>query len=146
MAGSESTTTVRTPRETVELLLHTLVHGRTSEIADLYAPDVRIENPWAPEGLPREASGREDLRARMQQTEGLWSFDSVQDVVIQEAADAEVIVLEYRVNATVQGSGAKFSLGFVSMLRIVDGLIVSSRDYSNPLETAEVAKLFDFGA
>ena len=47
---------------------------------------------------------------------------------------------------SVQGSGAKFSLGFVSMLRIVDGLIVSSRDYSNPLETAEVAKLFDFGA
>jgi len=137
---------VRTPRETVELLLHTVVNGRTSEITDLYADDVRIENPWAGEGLPKQAHGRENLRARMRQTEQLWTFDSVQDVVIQEAADPEVIVLEYRVNVTVQGSGEKFSLGFVSILRIVDGLIVSARDYSNPLETAELAKLFDFGA
>jgi uncharacterized protein len=138
--------TTRTPRETVELLLHTVVHGRRAEIADLYASDVRIENPWAPEGLPRAAHGREDLRARMQQAEQLWSFDSVQDVVIHEAADPEVIVLEYRANASVRGSGEKFGLGFVSIMRIVDGLIVSARDYSNPLETAEVAKLFDFGA
>jgi len=138
--------TTRTPRETVELLLRTVVHGRRAELADLYAPDVRIENPWAPEGFPRVAHGREDLRARMQQTEQLWSFDSVQDVVIHEAADPEVIVLEYRVNASVRGSGEKFGLGFVSIMRIVDGLIVSARDYGNPLETAEVAKLFDFGA
>jgi ketosteroid isomerase-like protein len=136
----------RTPRETVELLLHTVVHGRRTEIADLYSEDVRIENPWAPEGALREAGGRENLRARMEQTENLWSFDSVQDTVIQEAADPQVIVLEYRVNATVAESGAKFSLGFVSIMRVVDGLIVSARDYSNPLETAEIAKLISFEA
>lgn len=137
---------VRTPRETAELLLHTVVHGRRAEIADLYAEDVRIENPWAGEGLPDEAQGRENLRARMEQTEQLWSFDSTRDVVIHETADPEVIVLEYRVDLTISTSGEKFSLGFVSIMRIVDGLIVSARDYSNPLETAELAKHFDFGA
>lgn len=132
----------RTPRETVELLLHTLVHGKRTEIADLYAPDVRIENPWAPAGIPRVSEGREDLRARMTMTESLWSFDSVQDVAVHVTADPEVVVLEYRVNATVTASGTQFSLGFVAVLRIVDGLIVSTRDYSNPLETAELSKLF----
>jgi ketosteroid isomerase-like protein len=145
-SSSPATATARTPRETVELLLHTVVHGRRAEIADLYAPDVRLENPWAPDGAPRESHGREDIRARMEQTEQLWSFDAVRDVVIQEAADPEVVVLEYRVDATIAQSGAKFSLGFVSILRVVDGLIVSARDYSNPLETAELAKLFDFGS
>jgi uncharacterized protein len=136
----------RTPRETAELLLHTIVHGRRTDIADLYAQDVRIENPWVPDGVPSEAAGRENLRARMVRTEELWSFDSVQDVVLHEAADPQVIVLEYRINASVRASGAKFSLGFVVILRVVDGLIVSSRDYSNPLETAEVAKLISFEA
>ena len=139
----------RTPRETAELLLHTVVHGKRAEIADLYAPDVRIENPWAPSGVPRVSEGREELRARMTQTEQLWSFESVQDVAINEGSDPEVVVLEYRVNAVVTANGTPgqaFSLGFVSVLRIVDGLIVSARDYSNPLETAELAKLFDFGS
>ena len=136
----------RTPRETVELLLRTVVHGRRTEIADLYSEDVRIESPWAPEGVPREAVGRENLRARMALTEKLWSFDSVRDAAIHQTADPQVIVLEYRLNATVLDPGAKFSLGFVSILRIVDGLIVSSRDYSNPLETAQVAKLVSFEA
>lgn len=133
----------RTPRETVDLLLHTVVHGRRPEIADLYAPDVRIENPWAPPGIPRVSVGRAQMKARMEQTEHLWTFDSVQDVVVHETADPETVVLEYRVNATVTaggGAGEKLSLGFVSVLRIVDGLIVAARDYSNPLETAEVAR------
>jgi ketosteroid isomerase-like protein len=138
----------RTPRETVELLLHTVVHGRRPEIADLYAADVRIENPWAPPGVPRVSEGRAAMKERMAQTEHLWSFDSVQDVAIHEGADPEVVVLEYRVNATLatgEHAGKEFGLGFVSVLRIVDGLIVSARDYSNPLETAEVAKYLDFG-
>ena len=131
----------RTPRETAELLLHTVVHGRRAEIADLYAPDVRIENPWAPAGISSVSEGREELRARMTQTEQLWSFDSVQDVFIHTTADPEVVVLEYRLNATVAAAEAEFSLGFVSVLRVVDGLIASARDYSNPLETAEIGKL-----
>ena len=137
----------RTPRETVDLLLHTFVHGRRAEIAELYAPDVRIENPWIREEMPREfEGGRATLKARMEQTEHLWSFDSVREVSVYEGADPEIIVLEFRLDVTVSESGAKFSLGFVSIMRIVDGLIVWSRDYSNPLETAELAKLLDFGS
>ncbi|HTJ70976.1 MAG TPA: nuclear transport factor 2 family protein [Actinospica sp.] len=140
---------IRTPRETVDELLRVVVQGPRTAIADLYTADVRIENPWSPSGVPSVSEGREAMRARMAQTEKLWTFDSVQDVVLHETADPETVVLEYRVNATVhvaEGPDPKVSLGFVSIMRIVDGLIVSARDYSNPLETAELSKRIDFGA
>ena len=142
--SSSSSATARTPRETVELLLHTYVHGRRPDIADLYAPEVHIENLWVRDGVPSEFRGdREALRARYEQSEKLLSFDSVHDVHIHEGADPEVVVVELRFGVSLRESGAKFSIGFVWIMRIVDGLIASSRDYSNPLETVELAKLLE---
>lgn len=133
---------VRSPRETAELLLRTLVTGSRDEIADLYAPDVRIVNVWAPGG-PATSEGRETLRARMNATAKLWDFESTSDVAVHETTDPEVILLEYRVNGRIAASGRAFSLGFVSVLRIVDGLIAHARDYSNPEETAVLMSLFE---
>jgi ketosteroid isomerase-like protein len=134
----------RTPRETVELLLHTYVHGRRPDIADLYAPEVHIENLWVRDGVPSEFRGdREALRARYELSEQLLSFDAVRDLHIHEGADPENIVLELRFDVTLRATGEKLGIGFVWIMRIVDGLIVSSRDYSNPLETVELAKLLE---
>ena len=137
----------RTPRETVELLLHTYVHGDRATVADLYAPDPRIENPWARQESLREfVGGREALRARIEQTDQLVSFDAARDVRIHEGADSENVVLEVRFEVSVRASGDKLSIGFVWIMRIVDGLIVESRDYSNPLESEELAKLLGLGS
>lgn len=137
-----SDSSIRSPRETVELMLRTVTEGSRQDLADLYAPDVRIEIPWSSEGMPAVTEGREVLRARMTATADLWDFDSVQDVVIHETVDPQVVIVEYRVNGTMRGSADKFGLGFVSILRVVDGLIAEARDYGNPLETAELAKYF----
>ena len=143
MSSSHSNSTVRTPRATVEQLLHAYVHGRRPDVADFYAPEVHIDNPWVREGMPSEFRGdREALRARFEQSEKMLSFDSVRDVHIHEGADPEDVVVELRFDLTIRDSGANFSVGFIWFLRIVDGLIVSSRDYANPLETDELAKLF----
>jgi ketosteroid isomerase-like protein len=137
----------RTPRETVEQLLHTYVHGRRAEVADFYALDARIANPWARDAAQREFNdGREALRARFEQTEKLLSFDAVRDVRIHECAEPEEIALELRFDVGVRESGAKFSVGFVWFLRVVDGLIVESRDYGNPLESAELFAAIGLGS
>jgi uncharacterized protein len=139
--------TSRTPRETVEQLLHTYVHGRRTDVADFYALDARIDNPWAKDAAQREFNdGREALRARFEQTDGLLSFDAVRDVHIHESADPEEVAVELRFDVSVRKTGAKFSIGFVWFLHIVDGLIVSSRDYGNPLESAELFEAIDPGA
>lgn len=132
----------RSPRETAELLLRTVGEGGRARLADLYAPDARIENVWAPGG-PAVVEGREVIRARMSAAAGLWDFESVEDVFLHETGDPEVVILEYRVAGRVGSAGAKFSLGFVSVLRIVDGLIVHARDYSNPEEANALMPLLE---
>jgi ketosteroid isomerase-like protein len=147
VSSSSSISAVRTPRETVEQLLHTYVHGARTDVADFYALDARIQNPWAADEASREFNdGREALRARFEMTAELLSFDAVRDVRIHETTDPEELVLELRFDVSVRATGAKHGIGFVWFLHIVDGLIVSSRDYSNPLESAELFKAVGLGS
>jgi len=140
-----SDSSARSPRETAELLLRIVTEPERSGLADLYAPDARIENVWAPGG-PAVVEGREVIRARMSGSAGLWDFESVDDVFLHETGDPEVVILEYRVAGRIRPNGARFSLGFVSVLRVVDGLIVHARDYSNPQETAALMPLLEAGS
>jgi ketosteroid isomerase-like protein len=134
------TTPVRSARQTVELLLHTTVSGDRDQMADLYAADAVIEIPFAPDGMPSVTEGRETLRARMKASASLLTFESVSDVTLHETTDPEVIVAEYRIHGHLSSSGKPFSLAFVMIVRVRDGLIVWSRDYSNPLETAALLR------
>lgn len=132
--------TTRTARETVELLLRTTVEGSRDDIADLYAPDVVIELPFTPDGVPSEMKGRENMRARMKAAAGMFGFDEVRDVTLHETADPEVIIAEYRVKGTLTATAEPFTLSYITVTRVVDGLIVASRDYGNPQEVAKLLK------
>lgn len=131
----------RTARETVELLLRTTVEGSRDDLADLYAPDVVLEMPFVRPGFPGRTEGSETLRSRMKAVEGLWSYDAVDVVALHDTADPEVVVAEFRVHGRTTGDGTAFTLGFVNVIRVVDGLVVSSRDYGNPLEGEFLATL-----
>ena len=130
-----SARTARTPRETVELLLRTTVEGTRSDLADLYAPEVVVEMPFARSGIPSRTEGSETLRTRMKAFEGLWTYDRVDGVTLHDTADPEVVIAEFRVHGHVTANQEPFTLGYINVVRVVDGLIVSSRDYGNPLES-----------
>ena len=130
------TASARTARETVELLLRTTVSGTRDQIADLYAPDVVIDIPFAPDGIPTVTEGRETMRARMNAAASLFAFDSVTDVRLHETGDPEVVVAEYRIHGHLTATGKQFSLAYINVTRVRDGRIVASRDYGNPLEMA----------
>ncbi|MFJ9695622.1 nuclear transport factor 2 family protein [Kitasatospora sp. NPDC101183] len=129
-------TATRTPRATVEEFLRITVEGPREALADCFAPDAVIRIPFAPEGVPQETVGREVMRERMKVTAGLWTFHAVDGVSVHETADPEVVIVEFRVHGRTAASGEEFSLGYISVMRIVDGLIASTRDYGNPLESA----------
>jgi ketosteroid isomerase-like protein len=130
----------RTARETVEELLRRITADDRSKIADLYDPDVVIENPFAPQEFPGVARGRERIREQMKVNAGLWRFDRVEQIGLHETADPEVVVVEYRVHGRISAGEEPFVLSFVMVIRVRDGLIVTSRDYSNPLEAAVLAR------
>jgi uncharacterized protein len=128
--------TTRTPRETIDLFLRTAVEGTRDELADLYAPDVVIEMPFAPGGVPVTTKGQDSLRAQMNAASGQWSFTSADNITVHETIDPAVLVVEYRIHGRATATGKEFALNYIAVMRVEDGLIVSARDYGNPDEVA----------
>jgi ketosteroid isomerase-like protein len=120
-------------------MMHTIVHGGRDALADLYAPDVVITNPFAPDGVPVSVTGNEELRTRMKAYEQLWSYDAVEDVTNHETADPEVVVVEFGIRGRITASGKELDLRFVNVTRIVDGLVTESRDYSDAVRAAALS-------
>jgi ketosteroid isomerase-like protein len=129
--------TYPTAREVVDHFLRASV---SSGLADLYAEDVVIEMPFAPEGIPRRSQGREELRARLEAARGLLRWEKTGNAVIHETADPEVIIVEFDIHGSLVASGRPVSMSYIMVVRVRDGLIVHSRDYGNPLAAAEYRK------
>ncbi|SDH88863.1 nuclear transport factor 2 family protein [Nonomuraea jiangxiensis] len=121
-------------REVAERFLDAVIGGG---LADLYAEDSVIEIPFAPEGVPTRFEGRQGHRERFELSAKVIRRDRTDNVVIHETADPEVVVLEYDLHGTLLGSGRPVVLSYIMVMRVRDGLIVHSRDYGNPLATAE---------
>jgi uncharacterized protein len=147
--------TSRTARETIERFLEAAVSPVPGDMADCYAERFVIEMPFAAGLAPeRTETTREEFRARV--TAGLAArrYTRAVDVRIHETADPEVVVVEYRLEGRKVADDSPFSLAFVMVVTVRDGLIVHSRDYSNPIDGARllgriaqlVALLTDDGA
>jgi hypothetical protein len=148
-------TTSSNARQTVERFLQAAVSPAPGDMADCYAERFVVEMPFAG-GLGPERSEltREEFRARL--TAGLTArrYTRAVDVRIHETAAPEVVVAEYRLEGRMVADASPFSLAFVMVVTVRDGLIVHSRDYSNPIDGARllgrlpqlVALLSDEGA
>ena len=114
-----------TPTEVFHQLLSGITEGRFAELADLYAEDAVVEQPFAlPE--PMRLVGREALRAHFT-TPGVGGIKLVaSNIVVRRTDDPEVVVAEW--DYTVNGAG---KLANVQIMRVRDGLIVETRDYHN---------------
>jgi len=132
-------TTGRTARQTIERFLEAAVSPIPGDMADCYAERFVIEMPFAAGLAPeRMETTREELRARV--TAGLAArrYTRATDVRIHETADPEVAVVEYRLDGHKGADASPFSLAFVMVVTVRDGLIVHSRDYSNPIDGARL--------
>ena len=127
-----------TSREVVERVLRV---GREQDIetfVSLIAQDGYIEWPYRPAGIPGRVEGREQIREFLNaQAKGLVRFDEYRNMVIHETIDPEVVIVEYDAHGTVIPTGAPLHQTIIAVLRIRDGLVVSYRDYLNPLVLAE---------
>jgi ketosteroid isomerase-like protein len=109
------------------------------DMADCYAERFVIEMPFSGGLAPeRTETTREEFRARV--TAGLAArrYTRAVDVHIHQTADPEVAVVEYRLEGRKVSDESPFSLPFVMVVTVRDGLIVHSRDYSNPIDGARL--------
>jgi ketosteroid isomerase-like protein len=109
-------------------------------LADLYTEDAVHEFPFAMPGLPPRFEGREQIRAGYK---AIWGatparVEEIRDVVTHEAADPEVIVVEHVTMGTVPGTGGRFRVPGLLVLRVRDGRIVHCRDYMDAAGVAQI--------
>ena len=131
---------VRTTRETIELLLRTIIEGTRDDLADLYAEDVLVTNPFAPDGIDAESRGNAVLRSRMKTYAQYLHYTGVENVTIHETLDPQVAIVEFTVVGTLNPGGKPFELPAINVLRVVDGLITESRDHTDGVRAT---KLFE---
>jgi hypothetical protein len=125
-------------REVVEKVLRAGRELDLEAFVDSMAPDGYIEWPFRPSRVPGRLQGRAEIRDHLVKTAGsLITFDEYRDVVIHETVDPEVVIVEYEAHGTVVVTGAPFVQTVIAVFRVQNGLIVSYRDYINPLPLAE---------
>lgn len=121
---------MRTPREVIEQLIERVPARRWDTLPDLYAPDAVVHHPLQ---LPAAAKieGREGLAQHFQRAAQLPLVMRAANVVIHETADPEVVIAEFDYEARHTVTGARFTVANVFVVRVREGVIVESRDYSN---------------
>ncbi|MGW6412879.1 nuclear transport factor 2 family protein [Streptomyces vinaceus] len=121
------------PREVSEALLLRIGEGRYAELAELYAEDVVVETVFEPVG-PRRFEGRAVVEERFAQVAAASPVElTPRNVVIRETDDPEVVVAEWDYTVHHRVTGRTFEAANIQVLRVRDGLIVSSRDFHDHL-------------
>lgn len=122
------------PRSVFESLLQGISDGKWSNLADLYAEDAVVEQPFAPS--PTRLEGREAVRAHFAAAaEGSLRIKG-SNVVVHDTGDPEVVIAEFDYDGHVATTGHSFRVSNIQVLRVRNGQIVSSRDYHNHLAIA----------
>jgi ketosteroid isomerase-like protein len=117
------------PRELYRRFLNLVAQDRWTELADLYAPDAVVEQPYARPG-PARIVGREAVRERFATAKDLPIRLRPVNVVIHDTSDPEVVVAEFDYDVILAASGEqRLRTANIIVLRIRDGLIVWSRDF-----------------
>jgi hypothetical protein len=145
------------PRQAVERLIAAAISGTPGDIADCYADQVVIEMPFTAGLAPaRLETTRAELRARFAAGAASRRYTAARDVRLHQTINPDVLVAEYTLDGTrladpVPDSGrpagtgpdhagldggVTFSITFVMVLTFRDGLIVHTRDYTDPVAAA----------
>jgi uncharacterized protein len=111
--------------------------GSLDDLADLYAPHVTIEMPFAAPLYPtlRQVS-RDELRAQFRAGAASRKYTRVENVIVHETADPAVVIVEYNLHGDNLGTGQSFAMPILMIITVHDGLITTSRDYSSPVAGA----------
>lgn len=114
--------------------------GPTLLPAELLADDIVVETPFSPPGMRRH-EGREAWLAFYASRPLPFRFEEFREVTTIEAADPEVLVVEYELTGTVLNTGLAGSASFIAILRVRDGRIALWREYQDVLAITQALGL-----
>jgi ketosteroid isomerase-like protein len=118
------------PKDVVQRLIAGVPARRWDALPELYAADAVVDHPMQ---LPARAriAGRDALARHFAAAGGLPLEMRAENVVIHDTGDPEVVIAEFDYRARNTSTGSEFRVANVFVVRVREGLIVESRDYSN---------------
>ena len=117
-----------TPREVFQQLVDGMVGKKWEQLPELFAEDVVVFHPLST-GPEARIEGREKVREHFARMAGFDADLEIEDIVVYETTDPEVVVCEQTMRTSF--GGKEVSMPGIRVMRVRDGLIVSSRDYGN---------------
>ena len=122
-----------TPREVFDRMQRQWLDLDGDGLGALLAPDAVVELPFAGPGRPGRFEGRDAFSAFAGPARAALPvrFEAVRDIVVHDAADPEVIVVEYVLEGTVTTTGRHAAAPFIGVLRVRDGRIAHWREYQD---------------
>ena len=118
----------RSTRTIIERHLERVSRGMSGDLADAYAENAVVEQPFMPHGQGR-IDGREALRAHFERAASLPLRFRVDNLVVHETTDPEVVIAEYDYDARVVPTDETFRVSNVQIFQVRGSEIVRSRDY-----------------
>jgi ketosteroid isomerase-like protein len=118
------------PRQVLERLLDGIAQRRWHELHELYTPDAVIEYPFALPA-PMRLVGREAIRAYFAGVARHPLELRARNVVMHEAREPEVIVVQWDYDGLVTTTGRSFQVSNIQISTVRNGQIVMSHDYHN---------------
>jgi ketosteroid isomerase-like protein len=130
MATAPADDATPTPEDVLRRLIAGVTERRWDELPALYATDTVVEHPL---GLPAPTrlEGRAAVAAHFDAARRLPLRMRAENVAVHRGADPGVVVGEFDYVGENTATGAAFRFANVFVLRVRDGLIVRSRDYSD---------------
>jgi ketosteroid isomerase-like protein len=110
--------------------------AQLDQLADLYAEQTDVRHPFAPFGdtpLRTRAELRRHFATGPARTEGAERFEPTR-MLVHQTTDPEVVVVEFSYSGSA--NGRPFDLPCIFVVRVRDGEIVESRDYTNQVALA----------
>ena len=117
-----------TPADVVRRHILRFENGLGPDLADAYATDAVIEQPFMPSG-PVRLEGRDAIRAYFAGAARLPVILRPRDVEIRATVDPDVVVAEYKYEMELRSTGARFEVANIQVMCVRDGEIAWSRDY-----------------
>jgi ketosteroid isomerase-like protein len=124
-------------REVLEHLIRGISNGRWLELHELYAEEAVVEYPFALPA-PTRLEGRAAIQRYFAAVARMPLELRAHNIVMHDAADPEVIIVEYDYDGLVTTTGRAFQVSNIQVSTVRDGQIVKSRDYHNHLVLADV--------
>lgn len=102
--------------------------------ADLCAPDVVAEFPFAPEGSPRRIEGRNALYEYLRGYPDVIDVQSLPTMRIFGTDDPNVAIADWSVSGRVLTNGNPYEMSYGTFATVRAGAIIKYREYWNPME------------